>query len=149
MPVMDGYEAAAKIRQLKGGHDVKIIALTASAFREQHSSIINAGCDALLVKPFHIPEIFATLTKNLGVKFIYRDNSPTSASIPTVTLEMLTKLPSELRQQLHEAALTLDTEETDAVIAQIRPLAPDVADALHALVQHYQFDQIIHLTKTD
>ena len=149
MPVMDGYEAAAKIRQLKGGHDVKIIALTASAFREQHSSIINAGCDALLVKPFHIPEIFATLTKNLGVKFIYRDNSPTSASIPTVTLEMLTKLPSELRQQLHEAALTLDTEETDAVIAQIRPLASDVADALHALVQHYQFDQIIHLTKTD
>ena len=149
MPVMDGYEAAAKIRQLKGGHDVKIIALTASAFREQHSSIINAGCDALLVKPFHIPEIFATLTKNLGVKFIYRDNSPTSASIPTVTVEMLTKLPPELRQQLREAALTLDTEETDAVIAQIRPLAPDIADALHALVQHYQFDQIIHLTKTD
>ena len=103
----------------------------------------------MLVKPFHLPEIFATSTKNLGVKFIYRDSPPTSDTILTVTVEMLTKLPPELRQQLHEAALTLDTEETDTVIAQIRPLAPDVADALHELIQHYQFDQIIHFTETD
>ncbi len=149
MPVMDGYEATAKIRQLECGHDVKIIALTASAFNEQRGSIISAGCDAVLVKPFHIPEIFAALTKNLGAKFIYRDNPPTLPPIQTVTIEMLAKLPPGLRQQLHEAALTLDTEEADTVIAQIRPLAPDVADALHELIQHYQFDQIIHLTETD
>jgi signal transduction histidine kinase/CheY-like chemotaxis protein len=34
MPVMDGYEAAAKIRQLAGGDLVKIIALTASVFNQ-------------------------------------------------------------------------------------------------------------------
>ncbi len=149
MPVMDGYEATAKIRQLENSDDVKIIALTASAFSEERRGIINAGCDAVLVKPFHIPEIFAALTKNLGVKFIYQNNLPASATSLTVTVEMLAKLPTELRQQLHDAALTLDTEETDTVIAQIRRLAPNVADALHELVQHYQFDQIIHLTETD
>ncbi|MDD5755407.1 MAG: ATP-binding protein, partial [Methylococcales bacterium] len=52
MPVMNGYEATMKIRQLAGGDKVKIIALTASAFKEQHSNIIKAGCDAVLHKPF-------------------------------------------------------------------------------------------------
>ncbi|MGZ8182016.1 MAG: response regulator [Methylobacter sp.] len=148
MPVMDGYEAARKIRQLAGSDAVKIIALTASAFREQYDSIINAGCDAVLHKPFHRPEIFAILTSYLGVKFIYQDR-PASVSSPVseTTVEMLTRLPPALRQKLHEAALNLDTEETDAIIAQIRALAPDVADGLQELAQHYQFDRIIHLTE--
>ncbi len=147
MPVMDGYEATAKIRQLQGGHAVKIIALTASAFKEQHSSIIKAGCDAVLHKPFHAPEIFAILTKYLGVKFIYRDKPALVSFTQEAMLEMSAKLPSALRQQLHEAALSLDSEETDTVIAKIRLLDPDVADVLQELVKNYQFDRIIRLTE--
>jgi PAS domain S-box-containing protein len=148
MPVMDGYEATRKIRQLAGGDAVKIIALTASAFSEQFNSIINAGCDAVLHKPFHAPEIFAILIKYLGVKFIYRDRPAlVSSPILETTPERLNQLPSALRQQLHEAALNLDIEETDAIIAQIRVLLPDVAAALQELAQHYQFDRIIHLTE--
>ncbi len=148
MPVMDGYEAIAKIRQLEGGDAVKIIALTASAFREQHAKIINAGCDAVLHKPFLAPAIFSILTKCLDVKFIYRD-TPTSSPMRKMTAEMLIKLPLELRCQLHEASLTLDSEEADVVIAKIRALAPDVADALQTLVRNYQFEQIIHVTGED
>lgn len=148
MPGMDGYEASTKIRQLDGGVTVKIIALTASAFREQHGHIINAGCDAVLHKPFHLPEIFAVLTKHLGVKFIFLE-SPVLLSPPIreTTVAMLAKLPSALRQQLHEAALNLDTDETDIIIGQIRTLAPDVADGLQELAQQYQFEPIIHLTE--
>lgn len=150
MPLMNGYEAAAKIRQLDSGHDVKIIAMTASAFKEQHDSIINAGCDAVVIKPFHMSEVFAALTKHLGVKFIYRDNPAPTATAPlTVTAAMLAKLPSALLQQLHEAAMTLDTEETETVIAQIRQLAPNSADALDELLKNYQYNQIIDLTKAD
>jgi CheY-like chemotaxis protein len=146
MPVMDGYEATAKIRQLEGGNAVKIVALTASAFREQHSRIINAGCDAVLHKPFHIPEIFAELTKHLEVKFVYLDTPVLVTSpIRETTVKMLAKLPLALRQQLHEAALNLDTEETDAIITQIRLLAPEAGEGLQGLAQQYQFDQIIRL----
>ena len=146
MPMMDGYEATKKIRQLVGGNQVKIIALTASAFIEQHCDIINAGCDAVLHKPFHIPEIFAALSKHLGVKFIYQD-SPITASSPTskITAEMLATLPLDLRQHLRDATLKLDTEEIDTVIAQIHALEPDIADSLEALAKGYQFEQIIRL----
>ncbi|MFI3156428.1 MAG: response regulator [Methylococcaceae bacterium] len=148
MPFMDGYDATRKIRQLAGSDAVKIIALTASVFREQYDSIINAGCDAVLHKPFHAPEIFAILVKYLGVKFIYQDRpAPVSLPILETTVEMLGKLPLVLLQQLHEAALNLDIEETDTVIAQIHALVPDVGDALQELAQHYQFDRIIHLTE--
>jgi PAS domain S-box-containing protein len=146
MPVMDGYEASAKIRQLKGGDSVKIIALTASAFIEQHDNIIKAGCDAVLHKPFNIPEVFATLAKILEVKFIYDEFlPPVSSPILEITVEMLSTLPVPMRQQLHEAALNLDIEETEVIIAQIRQIAPDIADGLQELVANFQFDQIIHL----
>ena len=146
MPVMDGYEATAKIRQLAGGNEVKIIALTASAFIDQHNDIINAGCDAVLHKPFHIPEIFAALSKQLDVKFIYQD-APVTASSPTskITPEMLVSLPRQLCRELREAALELDMDKIEAVIAQIHMLDPDIADSLEALEKGYQFDQIIQL----
>lgn len=145
MPVLDGYEATAAIRQLAGGDQVKIIALTASVFKEQHKHIITAGCDTVLHKPFHIPEVFAVLEKYLDVQFIYRDRPMVISSIPAVTADMLTILPLTLRQQLHEAALNLDTEETDEVIAKIRQLAPDIAEGLQELARCYQFEQIIKL----
>ncbi len=148
MPIMDGYEATEKIRRLPNGNAVKIIAITASAFREQHNNIIKSGCDAVVHKPFQISEIFTTLTKVLGVKFIYNDMpiSTTSPSLET-TVTSLRKLPLALRQQLREAALALDTEEIDMVINEISRLAPDIAVNLHELASCYQFEQIIHLTE--
>jgi PAS domain S-box-containing protein len=146
MPIMDGYQTTAKIRQLVGGNLVKIIALTASVFKEQHDSIINAGCDAILAKPFQAPEIFATLTHYLGVEFTYQDKpASVSSTVPEMTVERLSKLPLELRQQLHQAALNLDMEETDAVIALISGIAPDIANKLQELVRGYQFEQITQL----
>ena len=149
MADMDGYEATAKIRQLKGGDKVKIIALTASAFVEQHGNIMDAGCDAVLHKPFHIPEIFAALSKYLGVKFIYQEPEMVAAtSTLKIKAEMLAKLPLELRQHLRDSALSLDTEEVDDAIAQIRLIEPDVANGLEELAKNYQFEQIVQLTET-
>ncbi len=149
MPGMDGYQATAKIRQLPGGDVIKIIAVTAGAFQEQLDSIFDAGCNAVIHKPFQAAEVFAALVKYLGVKFIYQDQpDPASSSMAELTPEMVVKLPLALRQKLNEAALNLDIEETDAVIAQIHNITPEIANALQELVKHYQFDQIIHLTET-
>ncbi len=57
MPVMDGYEASAKIRQLSGDYfaHLPIIALTASSLLEVKDGITSAGMNDIINKPF-IPE---------------------------------------------------------------------------------------------
>jgi CheY-like chemotaxis protein len=42
MPVMDGLEATRQIRMLEGGKSVRIVALTASAFKEERDNIMTA-----------------------------------------------------------------------------------------------------------
>lgn len=54
MPVMDGYEATAKIRKLPGGSEIPIIALSANAFKEDMDRSLAAGMNAHAVKPIDV-----------------------------------------------------------------------------------------------
>jgi signal transduction histidine kinase/CheY-like chemotaxis protein len=148
MPVMDGYQATAKIRQLIGGKQVKIIAVTASVFKEQHDNIMQAGCDAVVHKPVQAAEVFNTMAQHLPVQFVYQEQSllenTATVSLTTAT-EKLTALPWPLCQQLHEAAVNLDIDETQILIEQIRLLTPELAEHLQELVQAFQFEQITQM----
>lgn len=61
MPIMDGLEATRRIRQLPGGSDIPILALTAMAGSRQLA--IDAGCDDCLTKPVDIPFFLKTIRK--------------------------------------------------------------------------------------
>lgn len=71
MPVMNGYETVPEIRALPGGDDVIIIALTASALQEQRDSMIAAGCDDLVSKPYLREDILNTMQEYLGLEYEY------------------------------------------------------------------------------
>lgn len=63
MPELDGYDATREIRRLEtGGRHTRIIALTASALKEDRELCIEAGMDAYLSKPFRSEELAAILT---------------------------------------------------------------------------------------
>lgn len=56
MPVLDGAQAAARIRAGGGpSARVPIIALTADAIHENHQGYLDAGCNAVAVKPVEWP----------------------------------------------------------------------------------------------
>lgn len=51
MPVMDGLEATARIREHPNGKETPIIALTAHSLPEKIEEIKNAGIEDVLLKP--------------------------------------------------------------------------------------------------
>ncbi len=73
MPEMNGFEATRAIKHSTNGHQTVIIALTASAFAEERTQIIAAGCDDFVGKPFRDTEIFEHMAKHLGVRYIYQE----------------------------------------------------------------------------
>ncbi len=64
MPVMDGLEASKQIR--KAGIKTPIIAMTATAMREDRLKCINAGMDSFLSKPLNIDEFMNEIIEFIG-----------------------------------------------------------------------------------
>ena len=65
MPEMDGYEVARHIRELPGGKDVLLFALTGWGQQEDRVRTANAGFDYHLVKPVTKVAIEAVLNLNV------------------------------------------------------------------------------------
>lgn len=153
MPVMDGYEATQHIKTHPDGRSTIIIALTASAFEKQREPIIQAGCDDFVPKPFTEQIIFDKLTQHLGLQFIYQPQSqaiasPTSLQNPNpLAFEDLSILPPELITELNQAAIAVDAERVETLIAQIPETHQYIAQTISAMLTKYDFDAIINLTE--
>ena len=67
MPVMNGYDAATKIRRMDDPQkaDIPIIAMTANAFREDAERCMEAGMNAHLAKPLDDEKIKQTISEEL------------------------------------------------------------------------------------
>jgi CheY-like chemotaxis protein len=61
MPVMDGYEATQKIRQIESSMPdrkrIPIIAMTASSIYDEVHACTEAGMDGFISKPYNIDDI--------------------------------------------------------------------------------------------
>lgn len=68
MPVMDGFEAVRRIRDLdrKDTATVPIIALTANAFEEDVDKALNVGMNMHLAKPVDADLLYGTLKRLIG-----------------------------------------------------------------------------------
>jgi PAS domain S-box-containing protein len=145
MPVMDGVEATRRIRQAPGGEAVKIVAVTASVFKEQGQELFDAGMDDCVRKPYRFHEIYDCLAKQLGIKYVYQATglAPTETAPVSLTAAMLAALPAAARDELRAALKSL---HSDRIAAAIRPAGE--ADAalgrtLSRLAENFEYQPIL------
>jgi len=153
MPVMDGFEATQKIKSQPRGQETIIIAITASAFEEQREQVLKAGCDDFVGKPFPEQIIFDKLAQHLGVKYVYESEfsglaaESSNKATESLSFEDLTSLSPELVTELNQAAIAVDAEELEKLIARIPDSHQHIARAIAEMIHNYDFDAIIDLTE--
>lgn len=140
MPVMNGSEAASRIRALPGGQQVKIAALTASI----HQSDANAPglFDATLHKPFSVHGVFDCMQQLLHVQ--YERDALVTESHPddNAVLGLVKNLPVELKSELLNAIQKLSQDEVFSAIEHVRGCDASLADALMRMAKLYEYERI-------
>ena len=65
MPIMNGYEASRRIRELKDGNksQIPIIAMTANAFEEDKKMALASGMNDHVAKPIDMNVLLPTIMK--------------------------------------------------------------------------------------
>ncbi|MEG4969979.1 response regulator [Microcoleus sp. B6-A1] len=172
MPVMDGYEATKQIKarikqreeeqQGKGERNIshpdspipKIIALTASTIEGRQAFALLVGCDDFISKPFRKTDIFDTLTKHLGVKYLYSnstdfisigDRNNLSDSLPNAALAYLATLPAEWIDNMKQVIRSADFDLIVRTIDEIREPHPELAEILQGHLDNFDYQKILNL----
>jgi len=152
MPLMDGYEATkyikSEIKRRKPELQTVVIALTASAFEEDHERVLAEGCDDFVRKPFREVEIFDMLAKHLAVRFVYEEEHPRPARARpggALTPGALAALPAGWLADLQQATIKADLSLILALVDQIREQSPALAGALGDLAHNYEYKKLLKL----
>jgi CheY-like chemotaxis protein len=151
MPRMGGADAIAQIRRLAGGSQVKIIALTASAFDEDRNAVLAVGADDFLGKPFRATDLLDRLWTLLPLEFVL--DAPV-AHVPTESARGLTRRASEAPLTtlpwkaekvavFRRAADTADLPRLQALIAELHETHAELAMELHSLLERFDYPGIM------
>lgn len=111
-----------------------------------------AGAQAFLPKPVSISLLLLQLQR--GLRLTWRraadvevePNAPASPRA-VVNLERLAALPDALRKRLEEVAIIADMCGARSVIEEIRAIDAELADALAAFEQNFEYGKILELAQ--
>lgn len=145
MPVMDGYEASQAINAAELDPEPVIIALTASTFMEESDLASEAGCIVTVHKPYREREIFDTMKQYLDLRYRYElpsDTQETQFASP-VTAARLATLPLNLREQLSDALIQLDTVRMEQLVTEIRVQDESLAEAIAGMLNQYEYEPLL------
>jgi PAS domain S-box-containing protein len=148
MPVMDGREATRRIKSTPKGKETAIIALTASSFEDGRKDMAAIGTDGYIRKPFRESELFETIARCLGVKYIYAEGAADplprqSAATATLSAEAMSRLPGDLVQGIRDTASGANLKALLTLIGQLETHDAQVAEGLRELANHYDYEAIL------
>jgi CheY-like chemotaxis protein len=146
MPVMDGREAARRIKETDAGQSAVVVALTAHALEEEREQILDAGFDDFVRKPFREQQIFEVMANHLGLQYVYEGALPadeTSMDTPVqmpLIAESLSKVPDAMLSDLLHAAQETNPAKAQAIIDRISEQDQPLALELAKLAADFRFD---------
>lgn len=83
MPVMDGYEMLAQMRQNSQWSNIAVIVSSASVFDSDRQKSLDAGANEFLPKPIQAESLLAALQKLLQLEWVYEE-SPVEKQAKTI-----------------------------------------------------------------
>ena len=149
MPVMDGFEATRRIREMTAGRESpKIVAVSANAFAADRQMALQAGMDDFLSKPFKESELIGLIGRLLALEFIYeapvRDQAE-GMNRSHVTPGDLQILPAALLCELRQALREGDIDRIQHHIDAIQAIEPGLAHSLEKMADQFEYDRMIGL----
>lgn len=118
-----------------------MIALTASAFEEDRETILAAGCDDFVAKPFLQNTLFDTLSRHLDVRWSHAGDVPA----PPDPLLQTAAVPSAVRSALEAAIVRGDVSEAVRVADRIE--AAELRGRVIEMIRAYRFDEVQELLR--
>ena len=148
MPLMDGREAARRIRDLDGGRNAKIVVVTASAFASERDEVMAVGVDDFIRKPYQPSQIFDCMARHLGLPRVFMRSQQEQRRVP-LRKEDLETLPRELLDELRSAIVRLDSSQIQGVIAKISQSNPAIGQQLTDMAAHLAYTAMLEAVQPE
>jgi CheY-like chemotaxis protein len=122
--------------------------VTASVFADQRDEILAVGIDDFVRKPFRAAELYACMSKHLGVEVLNQGARAAQRQEVKLTSSMLGALSEGLRSELEEALECLDAELIHADIQRLAEHDESLKDALQGLAANFDYPAILRALRT-
>jgi CheY-like chemotaxis protein len=144
---MSSLEMARCVRQMEGGQEVRIVAVTASLFEAQQDQAAGMPeMDETLRNPFRSREIFECIQRMLGVRYRYGIADATRLPIDGVAAlnpAALSAISPGLRDELENALILLDVNRVTALVQEVAEQSPALGSAMTGLADRLAYTSIL------
>ena len=151
MPGMTGLEATRRIRELDGGSETTIAALTAFPIIEGENGKLPPELDVLVTKPFNRNELLAHMAKYLGLTYQYKDKREPSVAadeVKALTVDDLAAISDTLLTRLADAVYALDIERSAELAGCIEEIDPAIGNGLLGMINNLDFKNLQRLLRS-
>lgn len=147
MPNLDGVTAIRALQEINP--QVNIIAT--SGLMANKKLALSANVNTFLGKPYSNQQLFKAITEIFTNQSETIEQIPSEKTIsdPDTLKELLSQMPSDWLQQMYHGAYAVDADLMLELVEQIPDDQSLLADALKKLINDFDIDLIMKLTKSE
>ncbi|MDD4736453.1 MAG: Cache 3/Cache 2 fusion domain-containing protein [Kiritimatiellae bacterium] len=145
MPVLNGFAAALRIREMPALKNAVVIAVSASVSEAEQANSKNVGFDDFLPKPVSWPKLAELIARHMKLHWIYSEPTEEAAQPPAPPQEFTYPSRGELEQldDLLRRGALLEIEEWAERLKKEKPTCGLFADEIANLARRFE-DRRIH-----